>query len=155
MIKDVKPYTENRKALHDYEPLEKFEGGLVLTGQEVKSVRDGGAKLAGAYVKILNREAWVLGMRIAPYQKAGYLQGFDPEAKRKVLMRKAEIRALIGKIQQKGLTLIPLSLYPSGRRIKLSFALCRGKQTRDKREELRERDMARQTSRFLRGKDGE
>lgn len=150
-----KPYAENRRALHDYETLEHFEGGLALTGQEAKSVRNGGAKLAGAYVKILNGEPWVLGMRIAPYQKAGTLKDYDPDSKRKVLLHRQQIRSLLEKTQTKGLTLIPFSLYPSGRRVKLSFALCRGKQTHDKRDQLRERDIARQTSRFLRGKDVE
>ncbi len=151
----MKPYAENRKAMHDYETLERFEGGLVLTGQEAKSIRNGGAKLAGAYVKILNGEPWVLGMRISPYQKASNLKDYDPDAKRKVLLRQQEIRSLLGKTQTKGLTLVPFSLYPSGRRIKLSFSLCRGKQAHDKRDQLRERDIQRQTSRFLRGKDVE
>lgn len=149
----MKPFAENRKALHDYEPLERFEGGLLLTGQEVKSIRDGGAKLAGSYIKLLQGELWILGLHIAAYKKAGHLDGYDPDAKRKVLLRHQEIRSLTIKTQQKGLTLIPFSLYASDRRIKVSFALCRGKQAHDKRDALRERDVRRQTARFLRGRD--
>lgn len=140
-------YAENRKARHDYELLEKYEGGLVLTGAEVKSVREGGAKLAGAYVRPLGGELWLVGARIAPYSKQAKKEGYEPEASRKLLVSKQELRLLIGKIQQKGLTLVPFSLYSSGRRIKLSFALCRGKKTHDKREKLKERDAMRQLRR--------
>lgn len=146
-------YTENRKARHEYEILEKFEAGLVLVGAEVKSVREGGAKLDGSYVKPLRGELWLVGARIAPYSKQSNREGYEPNQSRKLLVTKRELRSIIGKIQQKGLTLVPFSLYPSGRRIKLSFALCRGKKAHDKREKLKTRDVMRTTARFLRGRD--
>jgi SsrA-binding protein len=146
-------YVENRKARHDYEILETHEGGLALTGAEVKSVREGGARLDGAHLKVFKGELWLFGAHLRPYSKAHRIEGYDPEAKRKVLIRKRELLNLALKTQAKGLTLVPLSFYPSGRRIKVSFALCRGKKAHDKREKLKERETMRQTHRFLRGHD--
>jgi SsrA-binding protein len=149
----MQPYAENRKAKHEYEILEQYEGGLVLTGAEVKSVREGGAKLDGAYLQIFQGELWLIGGHIRAYSKQGKREEYESDRRRKVLVHKKELRSLLGKTQQKGLTLVPFSLYPSGRRIKISFALCRGRKVHDKREKLKERDIARQTSRFLRGRD--
>lgn len=149
------PFAENRKARHDYEALETFEGGLSLLGSEVKSIRNGGAKLGGSYVKIKNGELWLVGTHISPYAKAGNLDGYDPDRDRKVLATKREIMGLIGKTQQKGLTLVPFSLYARGRHIKLSFGLCRGRKAHDKREKLKEKDIERDTRRVLRGQDVE
>ena len=140
-------YTENRKAHHTYSILEKFEGGLVLTGTEVKSIREGGAKLDGSYIQPLQGELWLIGAYIRPYSKQSPSSIFDADRRRKLLVHKKERRLLIGKIKQKGLTLVPFSFYPSGRRIKVSFALCRGKKTHDKREQLKERDIQRQMRR--------
>jgi SsrA-binding protein len=148
-------YAENRKAQHDYETLETYEGGLELLGHETKSVRNGGAKLAGAYLVFRKGELWLTGAAVSRYVKAGALEGYDPERDRKVLMRRTELESLHGKIQQKGLTLVPFSLYPRGRRIKLSFGLCRGRKTYDKREKLKKRDIDRETRRILRGRDEE
>lgn len=139
--------------MHDYEILEKFEGGLVLDGNEVKSIREGGAKLLGAYLQLFQGELWLIGAHVSAYSKQGKTDGYDPTRRRKVLVHTKELNQLFGKTQQKGLTLVPFSLYPSGRRIKLSFALCRGKKAFDKREKLKERDLTRQTARFLRGQD--
>jgi SsrA-binding protein len=150
-----KSFAENRKARHDYSILESFEGGLVLLGQEVKSVREGGAKLEGAYLQVMGGELWLVGARISPYSKAGRIDGYDPQRTRKVLVTKKELRYLAGKLQQKGLTIVPFSLYPSARRIKLSFSLCQGKKSYDKRETLKQRDINRQVGRFLRGRDEE
>lgn len=149
----MKPYAENRKAHFEYETLEQYEGGLELTGQEVKSIRAGGAKLAGAYLKILRSQLWLIGAHITRYAKAAKTFEYDPERSRRVLVSKKELLFLIGKTQEKGLTLVPFSFYPKARRIKVGFALCRGKKTRDKRQELRERDQKRATARFLRGRD--
>ncbi len=149
----MKSFAENRKARHEYEAIKTYEGGLVLAGAEAKSIRDGGAKLEGAYLKIFQGELWLLGVRIARYAKQSPTIPYDPEARRKVLVHRKELYDLQVKTQQKGLTLVPFSLYPSARRIKVSFALCRGRQTHDKREKLKERDVARQTARFLRGRD--
>lgn len=148
-------YAENRKARHDYETLESFEGGLSLLGHEVKSVRNGGAKLTGAYLTLQKGELWLTGAQISPYQKAGPLPDYEPSRDRKVLMSRKELESLRGKIQQKGLTLVPFSLYPRARHIKLSFGLCRGRTTYDKREKLKGQDIDRETRRHLHGRDEE
>ena len=137
-------YTENRKARHTYEILEKYEGGLALTGQETKSVREGGAKLDGGHLKVFQGELWLLGAHIRPYSRAGRPEGYDPEARRKVLVRKRELLNLALKTQVKGLTLVPFALYPRGRQIKLSCGLCRGRKAHDKREKLKTRDLDRE-----------
>ena len=143
----MKPYAENRKARHEYEILEEFEGGLALDGAEVKSVREGGARLAGAYLQPFRGELWLFGSHISPYSKQGRRLNHDADRKRKVLVHKKELRHLFGKTQQKGLTLVPLAFYPVGRRIKISFALCRGRKQHDKREQLKQRDLERQMRR--------
>ncbi|MSR85136.1 SsrA-binding protein SmpB [Candidatus Uhrbacteria bacterium] len=143
----MKPYTDNRKARHDYEILETWEGGLVLSGSEVKSIREGGARLAGAYLRLWKGALWLTGAHISPYSKDGRQEGHDPDGERKVLLHKKELRALLGKTEQKGLTLVPLSLYPLGRRIKLSFALARGKKAHDKREAIKTREVMRRIRR--------
>jgi SsrA-binding protein len=148
-------YAENRKARHEYETLESFEGGLVLLGHEAKSIRSGGAKLAGAYLTLRKDELWLTGAQVAPYAKAGALTDYDPSRDRKVLLSRAELESLRGKIQQKGLTLVPFSLYPRARHIKLSFGLCRGRTTYDKREKLKGRDIDRELRRNLHGRDEE
>ncbi len=136
-------FSENRKAKFSYETLETFEGGIVLTGQETKSIREGGANLLGSYLGIDRGELFLKHASIRPYAKAGRLKDYQPDRDRKVLIHKKEILYLFGKIQQKGLTLVPFSLYPHARQIKLSFGLCRGKTTHDKRETLRKRDIER------------
>ncbi len=146
-------YAENKKARHDYTALETFEGGLVLSGQEVKSIREGGAKLQGSYLAIRSGEVWLLGCHIGSYSKASQIEGYDPTRTRKILLNAREIAHLAGKTQEKGLTLVPFSLYPRGHRVKLSFGLCRGKKAYDKRETLKARDLARSTHRVLRGED--
>jgi len=144
-------YADNRKASHEYEILETFEGGLVLTGAEVKSIREGGAKLAGAYLQVFQGELWLIGMHVSPYSKQGKSDGYDLTKRRKVLVNKKELNYLAGKTQQKGLTLVPFSLYPQARRIKCSFAICRGKKLHDKRESIKARDLQRQMLRDQRG----
>jgi len=143
-------FAENRKARYDYETLETFEAGIVLSGQEVKSIRNGGANLAGSHVSLEKGELWLKNAHIAPYAKAGRLETYLPDAPRKVLLRKRETLALFGKLQQKGLTLVPLSLYPQGRHIKLRFALCRGRKAHSKKEQIKQRDIQRE---ILRGDD--
>ncbi|MBI4138744.1 SsrA-binding protein SmpB [Candidatus Uhrbacteria bacterium] len=140
-------FAENRKARHDYDILETFDGGLVLLGHEVKSIRSGGAKLAGTYLAFRADELWLVGAHISPYAKAGPLPGYDPTRDRKVLLERRELSSLQGKIKQKGLTLVPLSLYPRGRHIKLSFGLARGRKAADKREKLKKRDIDRELRR--------
>lgn len=140
-------YTENRKARHEYEILEKFEGGLVLTGAEVKGIREGGAKLDGSYVRFMRGELYLVGAQIRAYSKISTRDTYDPERSRKVLVNARELRSLAPKLAQKGLTLVPLSLYPLGRRVKLAFALCRGKKAHDKRDSIKERELSRRLRR--------
>jgi SsrA-binding protein len=137
-------FSENRKARHDYEILDTFDAGIVLSGHEVKSVRAGHANLTGSYLAFRKGELWVLGLKIPRYQKAGPLPGYDESRTRKVLMRKRELMSLFGKIEQKGLTLVPISLYAHGRHVKLRFGLGRGKKAHDKRETLKRRDIERE-----------
>lgn len=136
-------YTDHRKARHLYQILETFEGGLVLSGQETKAIREGGAKLDGAYIRLLNGSLTLIGAHVAPYSKAGPLEDYDPNRPRKILVHAKELRYLATKTQIRGLTIVPLSFYPKARRIKVSFALCRGKQLHDKREALKKRDLER------------
>ncbi len=140
----MKPYAENRRARYDYEILETFDGGLVLLGHEVKSIREGGANLAGAYLSLSEGELWLKHAKIRPYSKAGNITDYDQERERKVLVTHKEIEEIIGKTSQKGLTLVPLSLYPRGRHIKLSFALARGRKTHDKRSKIKRKDLDRE-----------
>lgn len=137
-------FSENKKARFSYETIETFDGGIVLTGQETKSVREGGANLLGSYLSIDRGELFLKHASIRPYAKAGQLKDYQPDRDRKILVHKKELLSLFGKIQQKGLTLVPFSLYPHARQIKLSFGLCRGKTTHDKRESLRKRDIERE-----------
>lgn len=142
-------FADNRKARYDYETLEEFDAGIVLSGQEVKSIREGNANLTGSYIIFDRGELWIKNLTIAPYSKSGVLEGYDPQKPRKILLRRKELQSLLGKIQQKGLTLIPISLYPHARRIKLKFGLCRGKKSHDKRESLKRRDIERDVRRHL------
>lgn len=137
-------FAENRKARFEYETLETFEAGIVLSGQEVKSIRNGGANLDGSYISIEKGELWLKHAKIRPYAKAGKLPSYIPDRQRKLLVHKKELLRLFGKIQQKGLTLVPFSLYPLGRQIKIRFGLCRGKSSHDKRDAIKRRDLDRE-----------
>lgn len=133
----------NKKANYDYEILKSFEAGLVLTGQEVKSAKKGNAKLKGAYVVISNDEAYVINMHIPKYNKAGSLQDYDPYRSRKLLLNKKELNFLIGKKNEKGLTLVPTKMYTKFGRIKLEFGVARGKKKFEKKEAIKKRDIDR------------
>ena len=141
----------NPRARHDYHLLETWEAGLVLTGTEVKSLRDGKASLVEAYAHLRNGEVWLEGMSIAPYL-AGSYNNPPPARSRKLLLHKGEIRKLIGGTTQKGLTLVPLELYFKDGIAKVAIALARAKRTHDKREELKRRDAEREMARVFRGK---
>jgi len=144
---------ENKKAYFNYEILEKFEAGIVLSGQEVKSLKIRGANLGGSYVILKGEEVFWVGTKIPPYQPKNAPSNYDPERARKLLLKKSEIKYLIGKSHQKGLTLVPLKLYTTGKgKIKLEFGLARGKRKIDKREKIKRRDEERQTRRILEGK---
>ena len=136
-------FAENRKARFDYEILETFEAGLVLSGAEVKSIKNDRMNLTGSYLNFHNSELYLIGAFIAPYQPKNQPTDYDPYRSRKLLLRKKELISLIGKIKPKGLTLIPLKAYNKGRRIKLEFAVARGKKQYDKREVIMKREVAR------------
>ena len=140
----------NRRAGFDYEILETYEAGIQLTGYEVKSARAGHIQMAGSFVVVRNREAFLIGAAISPYQASNTPAGYDPARSRKLLLHAREIQELIGKSAQKGLTIVPLSLYTKKSRIKLSFALARRKKKYDKREVIRKRDDERKMNRALR-----
>ncbi|MFA5866179.1 MAG: SsrA-binding protein SmpB [Phycisphaerae bacterium] len=141
----------NRKARFDYEILETFEAGLILVGSEVKSLRTGQASIAEAFVRITGEEAWLQGSFINPYEQAGVQFNHDPNRIRKILLHKREINRLMGKVKEKGLTIIPLKLYFNKRGfVKIEIGLAKGKSHHDKREKIRERDLNRQVSRDLR-----
>jgi SsrA-binding protein len=144
--------TVNRKARHDYEILETYEAGLVLTGPEVKSVRQGKVSLAEAYAKVNKGELWLYNMHIAPYDPV-LQRNYDPRQPRKLLMHRREIDRLMGLTQQRGLTLIPLRIYFNERGYaKVELGLARGKRKVDRRREIIEREMKREVDRALRGK---
>jgi len=147
-------FAENRKAHFDYEILETFEAGLVLSGAEVKSIKNGRMNLAGSYVNFHNGEMFLIGAFIAPYQPKNQPADYDPNRSRKLLLHKKEIASLTGKIKTKGLTLIPLKVYNKGRKIKLEFAVARGKKQYDKRSVIMKRETARKIERELKGGDG-
>jgi SsrA-binding protein len=139
----------NRQARFRYELLETWETGIALEGSEVKSLRDGQANLKDAYAIVRDGEVWLHNAHIAPYAPAAG-EGHDPERPRKLLMHKREIERLIGKTQERGLTLVPTRIYFSGPRAKVELALARGKEQRDKRESIREREQKREMERALR-----
>jgi SsrA-binding protein len=138
----------NRQARFRYHLLEKWEAGIVLQGSEVKSLREGKANIKDAYAVVRDGELWLHGLHIAPYAPAAD-QGHDPERVRKLLLRKSEIERLIGKTQVRGLTLVPTRIYFSGSNAKVEIALARGKELRDKRETIREREQRREVERAL------
>ncbi|HAJ44531.1 MAG: SsrA-binding protein [Candidatus Azambacteria bacterium GW2011_GWE1_42_9] len=142
-------FAENRKARFNYEILETFEAGLVLSGPEVKSIKNGRMNLAGCYINIHDGELYLIGASIAPYQPKNQPADYDPARSRKLLLHKKEIMSLLGKIQQKGLTLVPLKVYNKGRRIKLEFAIVRGKKKYDKRAVISKRESKRNIERSL------
>ncbi len=139
---------DNRRARHEYHLLERLEAGLALTGTEVKSLREGRATLTQAYADIRDGEAWLHGMSIAVYDKGGYAN-HEPERPRKLLLHRREIDSLYGTIRAKGLTLVPTRLYFKNGRVKVEIAVAKGKENRDKRRDLADRDAKRQIERAL------
>jgi len=140
----------NRKARHDYFIHDTYEAGLVLTGAEIKSVRAGQANMRDSHVAIRDGEAWVVGMHIAPYRHASDHDTYEPKRDRKLLLHRWEIARLLGRVQEKGFTIVPLRLYLRRNRAKLEIALARGKRLYDKRESIRKRDSDRDIERSLR-----
>jgi SsrA-binding protein len=142
---------DNRRARHDYHLLERFEAGLVLTGTEVKSLRDGRASLQQAYADVRNGEAWLVGAHISVYDQ-GNIQNHDPDRDRKLLLHQKELASLYGKVRERGLTLVPTKLYFRTGRAKVELALARGKDVRDKRRDLQNREAQRDMERAFRGR---
>jgi SsrA-binding protein len=147
----VKPIAENRKARHDFELLDRYEAGIVLTGTEVKSLRNGGATLQQAYADLRGTEVWLVGAHIAEYGQ-GNINNHDPDRDRKLLLHRKEIESLIGKVRERGLTLVPTRMYFKDGKAKVEIALARGKERRDKRRDLAKRDADRQIERALKSR---
>ena len=143
---------ENRKAFHDYFVEERFEAGLVLEGWEVKSIRAGRVQLKEAYVTLMGAEPFVIGMHVSPLPTASTHVHPDPTRSRKLLLNAEEIRKLIGKVEQKGYTLVPLDLHYTKGRVKISIGLAKGKKQHDKRATEKDRDWQRDKARLLRGR---
>ncbi|HEY80490.1 MAG TPA: SsrA-binding protein SmpB [Anaerolineae bacterium] len=146
----IKVVATNRKARHDYEILETMEAGIVLTGTEIKSVREGKVSLKEGFAIIKNGEVWLMDVNIAPYRH-GHRDNHEPRRPRKLLLHRREIDRLQGKIQEKGWTLIPLKMYLKNNRAKVELALVRGKKKYDKRRDIAKRDAQRELQRALKG----
>jgi SsrA-binding protein len=140
---------ENRRARHDYHLTDRVEAGLILTGSEVKSLRAGGAQLRRSFADIRDGELWLVGVHIATYEQAG-IQNHEPDRDRKLLLHRREIDSLLGKVQERGFTLVPTKLYFKDGRAKVEIALAKGKDVRDRRREIAKRDADRQIDRALR-----
>ncbi|MCL2281335.1 MAG: SsrA-binding protein SmpB [Dehalococcoidia bacterium] len=144
----IKVISTNRKAHHNYDILETFEAGIVLLGSEIKSVRESRVSLGEAYVKADHGELWLVGAHIARYEAASYM-GHDPIRPRKLLMHRKEIRLLLAKLAEKGLTIVPLRMYIKEHKAKLEIGLGRGKKLYDKRESIMRRENDREIERTL------
>ncbi len=151
----MKVLTKSKKAYFDYQILKEFEAGMVLNGQEVKSIKLGRMSLKGSYVVLKGSgrtalpEPYLIGAYVPPYQPKNAPKDYNPERSIKLLLKKSEIKYLIGKIKEKGLTLIPLKVYLKNVRIKLIFGIARGKKKTDKRETIKKRDAEREIRKAL------
>jgi SsrA-binding protein len=144
----TKLIVENRRARYEYQLLDRYEAGIVLTGTEVKSLRDGRVQLGQAYADVRGDEVWLVGASIAEYAQ-GNIANHDPDRDRKLLLHRREIDSLIGKVKERGLTLVPTQLYFKDGRVKVELALARGREKADKRRAIAERDAQRQMERAL------
>ena len=142
---------ENRRARHDYHLLDRLEAGLVLTGTEVKSLRAGRAILRNAYADVRDGEVWLVGAHISEYEQ-GNVANHDPDRDRKLLLHGREIASLIGKVRERGLTLVPTRLYFKDGRVKVELAVARGKEVRDRRRDIAKRESDRQIERALKSR---
>ena len=141
--------SDNRQARFNYHIIETYEAGVALQGTEVKSIREGKVNLRDGYALIRNNEAWLLNVHISPYQKAGDFFNHEPRRSRRLLLHKQEIRKLIGKVEQQGLTLVPLRMYFKRGWVKVDIALAQGKKLCDKRETIKRRDDKRSMQRAI------
>ena len=144
----IKVIVTNRKAWHEYHILDKYEGGIVLYGSEVKAIREGKANIKEAYVRFIENELFVIGMHIGKYSNEGY-STHTPVRDRKLLLHKKELLNLRKMVEEKGKTLIPLSMYLKGGRVKVEFGLAQGKKMWDKRKTKMEKDVKRQVDRAM------
>jgi SsrA-binding protein len=144
----TKLVADNRRARHDFQLLDRVEAGIALTGTEVKSLREGRATLQGAFAEVREGEVWLVGAHIPEYAQ-GNVANHDPDRDRKLLLHRREISSLIGKVSERGLTLVPTRLYFKDGRAKVELALARGKEARDKRRDIAEREARRQIERAL------
>lgn len=142
-------YTTNPKAGFDYNIIESFEAGLELAGQEVKSIKNGQVSVKGAYVKIINGEAWLMGAVVSPYQMSNVPADYDQQRNRRLLLKKSELQYLQTKSQEQGLTLVPIKVYSKKNLIKLEIGLARGKKKYDKREAIKKREFERKEKSLL------
>ncbi len=149
---DMPIYAENRKARFNYDLLEKYEAGIELLGMEVKSVRGGRMSLEGSFIIVRGGEAFLINSNIPPYQPNNTPQDYDPMRNRKILLTKKEIAVLAGNESNKSLTIIPISVYNKGRKIKLEVALGKGKKKYDKRESIKKRETDREVRREWKGR---
>jgi SsrA-binding protein len=145
----IKIISDNRQARHLYEILETYEVGIELKGTEVKSIRAGQVNLRDGYVLLRRSEAWLINVHISPYEASGQYFNHDPRRTRKLLLHSREIRKLIGQVEQKGLTLVPLKMYMKGSWVKLTIGLGKGKKLHDKREDIKRRDDNRDIARAM------
>jgi len=143
---------ENKKIYFNYQILEKFEAGISLVGQEVKSLKTKGVNLSGSYIVVKNEEVFWIGVKIPPYQPKNAPPDYNPVKSRKLLLKKSEIKYLIGKTRQKGLILVPLKLYSIKGKIKLEFAIAKRKKEFDKREIIKKREFEREKQKLLKNK---
>ncbi len=148
MSKNSNEVVRNRKAYHDYEILETFEAGISLKGTEIKAIRSDGVTLQEAYVKVLHGEVWLIGAHVPPY-KFGNIHNHEERRDRKLLLHKREINSLKTATKEKGLTIVPLSLYFSKGRLKVKIGIAKGKKSTDKRATIKERDEKRNMQRAM------
>jgi len=144
-----KVVSDNRKARYLYDILENYEAGIQLTGTEVKSIREGKINMQDGYALIRNGEAWLINVHISPYTGSGQYFNHEPRRTRKLLLHRQEIRKLIGKVEQQGLTLVPLKMYLKRGLVKVSIGLAKGKKLHDKREDLKRRQDQRDMQRAM------
>jgi SsrA-binding protein len=145
----MKIYSENKKATFDYEVIERYEAGVILFGQEVKSIKTGHINLSGTFVTIRGGEPFLLGVKIPPYQPNNAGADYNEERDKKLLLNKKEIDYLAGRSKEKGFSLIPLKVFDKSGRIKLEFGLAKGKKKYDKKEKIKKRDVEREVNREL------
>ncbi|MDQ6780675.1 MAG: SsrA-binding protein SmpB [Candidatus Eremiobacteraeota bacterium] len=146
----TKPIASNRKAFHQYAVLDTLEAGIVLSGTEVKSLRANGCSLVEGYARIKDGEAWLLNVHIPPYQQGTFFSQHESRRDRKLLLHTREMNRLLGKLQEKGLTLLPLRMYFRKNRVKVELGLARGKKLYDKRETIKAREAQREVARAAR-----